>query len=161
MADLIKLTSTPECDVMFQPSLKQQLFRGLAAAMVTDGRFFHSDWLVASRNEAAHMDPVTAREWKQWTADENFVEWFYDVLPDLSTVDDMDMKWLEQRYWAAIRDGLLRGESWACREFAARRWAKDAKDGQVNINIAGEISDFLTSGQASMWKTTKSQTGDM
>lgn len=150
--DTITVTVNTETgvSVVFRPTEKMKAFRALATVMANKGEFFHRDWISATRNPESEFtfDPVLRKEWVGWCDIPGFRDWFYAMMPDVHDLDDMDMKFLEAEYWDQIRKGMQEGQSWAIKEFAARRFNK--RDSATSES-AVEMSQWISSGKSDAW----------
>lgn len=144
--------------LVFQPSPKMKDFRRVATVMAHSGKFFHRHWLNATKvNPEVYefrFEPVSRREWNAWCDIPGFKEWFYSLMPDIHELDEYDMKFMEAEYWEQIRKGMLEGQSWAIKEFSARRFSKSES---LQSDAAVEMSEWIASGHSAAWGSDRAE----
>jgi hypothetical protein len=133
----------------YKPTIRQMVFRQVALEMSREGMFLAQDWIRRCYDDET-LPTIKWAEWKSWKDMYGFDDWFFEPLLDPCQIDERDMQTLEMLYWNAVRTGMVRNESWAVKEFASRRWAKN-QDGQGGKEAENDLAAWIGLSGAKAW----------
>ena len=95
----------------FSPTDQQEEFRLLARMWFDDLETLRplvSDWVIASRESME--PPVYMSDWKLWTQEDGFTQWWEELFPEAHGATLTDVKITESLFWKTLIGELRAGD---------------------------------------------------